>query len=168
MTSFFTGMPHILRFGGHGGQREPQGIGTVGVDDIHRIDAVALGLAHPLALAVEDGGVDGHVWNGSQDRGRPTGEGVPVHGVAQVTPADTVACTQSCPFVRGLLLPPRPGTPGRGLGWGRSDRDAWTADCGDWPLTPCASPRSTGRGEQCGSPHVIHPHHHHSTPPTAR
>ena len=51
----------VLRLGGHVGHRVPQGVGPVGVDDIHRIDAVALGLAHGLAAAVEDLGVDVNV-----------------------------------------------------------------------------------------------------------
>lgn len=56
---------HILRFGGHGGQRETQRIGTVGIDDLDRVHAVALALAHPLALAIEDGGVDSDMVEGN-------------------------------------------------------------------------------------------------------
>jgi hypothetical protein len=50
-----------LRFGGHGGQRETQGIGSMGVDDVHWVDAVPSGLAHSFAMLIEDGGVDGDV-----------------------------------------------------------------------------------------------------------
>ena len=48
-------------------EREAQGVGAVGVDDVDGIDAVALGFAHPLALAVEDRGIDGDVMEGNAE-----------------------------------------------------------------------------------------------------
>ena len=46
------------------GQAEAQGIGAIEVDDVDGVDAVALRLGHPLALAVEDHGVDVDVLEG--------------------------------------------------------------------------------------------------------
>ena len=50
--------PDVLRAGLHLTQHIAHGVTAIALDDIDRIDAVALGLAHPLALAVEDRGVD--------------------------------------------------------------------------------------------------------------
>ena len=53
--------PHILRLGGHPGQREAQGIRPVRVDDLQRIDAVAEALLHRPAFAVLDHRMDIHI-----------------------------------------------------------------------------------------------------------
>ena len=46
--------PHVLRFGGQIGQPKAERIGPKLLDDVDRIDAVALRLRHALAIAVED------------------------------------------------------------------------------------------------------------------
>ncbi len=56
--------PDVLVAGLHVAQHVAHGVGAVGLDDVHRVDAVALGLAHPLAIAVEDVGVDEDVGEG--------------------------------------------------------------------------------------------------------
>ena len=50
--------PHVLRLGGHAHHAESQRVGPEGLDHVHRIDAVSLALAHRLAVAVENLGVD--------------------------------------------------------------------------------------------------------------
>ena len=50
--------PDILRAGLHLTQHVTHGVAAIALDDIDRIDAVALGLAHPLALAIKNRGVD--------------------------------------------------------------------------------------------------------------
>jgi hypothetical protein len=52
------GHARILRLGGHHGHLEAEGVGAVAVDDVERVDAVALALAHGLAKAVGDLRVD--------------------------------------------------------------------------------------------------------------
>ena len=50
--------PHVLRLGGERRHPEAEGIGAEGLDDVERVDAVSLALAHRLAVAIEDLGVD--------------------------------------------------------------------------------------------------------------
>ena len=52
---------HVLRLGRQIGQAEPQGVGPELLDHVDRVDAVALRFRHPLAVAVEDFGMDEHV-----------------------------------------------------------------------------------------------------------
>ena len=53
--------PHVLRLGRHAHHAKPQRVGAEGLDHVERIDAVALALAHRLAVAVENLGMDGDV-----------------------------------------------------------------------------------------------------------
>ena len=48
----FFGHFYVTPLGGKGGQGKPEGISAIGVDDIQRVDDVALGLAHFLTLFV--------------------------------------------------------------------------------------------------------------------
>ncbi len=50
--------PHVLRLGGQPSQTESQSIGPKFVDDVDRIDAIALALGHGLAIAIQDLGVN--------------------------------------------------------------------------------------------------------------
>ena len=50
--------PHVLRLGGERRHPEAEGIGPESLDDVERIDAVPLALAHRLAVAIKDLGVD--------------------------------------------------------------------------------------------------------------
>ena len=61
----FDRHPHVLRLGGHAHHPKPQGVGTERVDHVERVDAVALALAHRLAVAVEDFRVDGDICEGN-------------------------------------------------------------------------------------------------------
>ena len=53
--------PDILRLTGERGNGEPYGIGTVAIDQVHRIDAVAFRFRHCLAETVEDLRMDTNV-----------------------------------------------------------------------------------------------------------
>ena len=58
------GKPDVLGPGLHVADDVAHGVGAVFLDDVFRVDAVALALAHPLALAVLDVGVDEAVGEG--------------------------------------------------------------------------------------------------------
>ncbi len=59
------GHAHVSALGGEGGQGEAEGVGAVLFHHGERIDDVALGLAHLLAVLVPDQGVDVHVVEGN-------------------------------------------------------------------------------------------------------
>src|SRR5262245_46892660 len=50
--------PNVLHAGLHVAEHVAHGVRTVALDDVHRVHAIALGLAHALAFTIQDVGVD--------------------------------------------------------------------------------------------------------------